>query len=447
MPRAYFIPYQLIGLGIDCIVFYAALFAVLFIRFGQDAALQEFSSRHAIPFSALFVAWVFIFYLLRLYDPELLHNNPKFFRNLTAAIMIAAGVGIAFFYFVPIFDITPKINFVLFFVIATPLLVLWRRFFNQWLASRGLNRELMLIGDAPEFQEIGEFIRAHPQFGYSRVSHVGTVNRDSISPLVRTISSGVSISVALAPHTEIPSDFIRELFQNLGQSFELIDAQELFEDIFHKVPDSSLTPEWLVRNIAHVRDGWYDRVSVIFNIVCALFIAVCFVPLVVVVGIGMKIIEPREPIFIFQKRVGFRGKVFAAIKLRTMKTGERGGHPWTRANDPRVTRLGRILRNTHFDELPQVINILRGQMSFIGPRPDLWEVYEISHANIPYYEVRALVKPGILGWAQLYYRYAATVQETRERFLYDLYYLKHRSFLLDMIILSKTFRVFFNPAR
>ncbi|HEU5384250.1 MAG TPA: sugar transferase, partial [Ktedonobacteraceae bacterium] len=169
---------------------------------------------------------------------------------------------------------------------------------------------------------------------------------------------------------------------------------------------------------------------------CGFFLLLLVLPVVTI----LTCIESPGPIFYAQERLGFQGKTLRLYKFRSMRPNAEsaGNAVWATANDPRVTRFGRFMRRTHLDELPQVINILRGEMSLIGPRPERAEFVSELEKTIPFYRCRLAIKPGLTGWAQVKYRYGNTSDDALVKLQYDLYYVKHRSFMLDMFIILKT---------
>ena len=181
----------------------------------------------------------------------------------------------------------------------------------------------------------------------------------------------------------------------------------------------------------------------------ALVLLLTLLPLMALIWLAVKLTSKGPAIF-SQTRTGFLGKPFTLYKFRSMKANAPDGSAegatgavWKSANDPRVTGVGRMIEWTHLDELPQLWNILKSEVSFVGPRPERPQFVRELARQIPYYELRHLVRPGIAGWAQLQYRYGASVEDAREKLQYDLYYLKHRSFFMDLSIIAKTVKLFF----
>lgn len=183
---------------------------------------------------------------------------------------------------------------------------------------------------------------------------------------------------------------------------------------------------------------WSKRV---FDIAAALSLLIFLAPLLILTVIAIRL-DSKGPVLYRQRRIGYRGEVFEIFKFRSMRTdAEKDGARWAAADDDRITRVGRFIRRTRIDEIPQAINILRGEMSFVGPRPERPEFVDILEAEIPHYHERHLVKPGITGWAQVKHEYTASVEGARTKLTYDLFYIKHFSLLLDLLIVLMTVRV------
>ncbi len=202
-------------------------------------------------------------------------------------------------------------------------------------------------------------------------------------------------------------------------------------------------------DLALFRDGDLDRAMAapvslakrIFDIAAAIALLACLAPVLAITAIAIKLDSPG-PVLYRQRRVGYRGEEFEIFKFRSMiDNAECNGACWASARDKRITRVGSIIRKTRIDEIPQAINILRGEMSFVGPRPERPEFVTLLEREIPRYHDRHIVKPGITGWAQVKYIYTASVEGAREKLAYDLYYIKRFSLLLDVYIIVKTIRV------
>ncbi len=196
-----------------------------------------------------------------------------------------------------------------------------------------------------------------------------------------------------------------------------------------------------MENLREGEKNFYEFFKRISDIVLAIIALVISLPFLPILALLIKLDSPG-PVFFTQIRTGRGGKNFLAIKLRTMiKDAEKHGAEWAKENDPRITRLGKFLRKTRIDEIPQLFNIIRGEMSFIGPRPERPEFIKTLEQHIPFYKERLIVRPGLTGWAQVNFPYGASIEDALQKMQYDLYYIKNRSFILDLSIVLKTIKI------
>lgn len=208
-----------------------------------------------------------------------------------------------------------------------------------------------------------------------------------------------------------------------------------------RVDVTSLRSEDLAKGAATRSPGSLRFFKRLFDILTALALIVFLSPLLIATAIAIKL-DSKGPVLYRQRRVGLDGREFEIFKFRSMREdAERGGARWAAANDDRITRVGRFIRRTRIDEIPQAINIIKGEMSFVGPRPERPEFVRMLEKEIPHYHERHIVKPGITGWAQVRHEYTASVEGARDKLAYDLFYIKHFSPLLDLLIVLMTVRV------
>jgi exopolysaccharide biosynthesis polyprenyl glycosylphosphotransferase len=241
---------------------------------------------------------------------------------------------------------------------------------------------------------------------------------------------------------QLPGEVIERLMIARLTGVRIFDLGDYYERFLHKLPIYHLDHGWLTLTSGF--DLLHDRLSVRVKRVGDLLVAgsMLVMGLPFMIGIYSVVrLTSRGPGFFTQPRVGIGGRVFTCYKFRSMVIGSDAGNMYTAANDPRITAIGAIMRRTRFDELPQLWNVLRGDMSFIGPRAE-WSKCVVDYEKvIPFYHLRHLVRPGLTGWAQVNYPYGASIDDAREKLEYDLYYLKNQSLLLDVIILLRTVRV------
>ncbi len=270
---------------------------------------------------------------------------------------------------------------------------------------------------------------------------LGTVD-DIVEVLAETGADEVVVGMDIAATPTVG----RAVAASLQNRCRVTDETTFLEKLMGEVPAEGISAEWVLR--ADVQNHWsYDACKWLLDVAVALVGLVLTLPLWPLIALAIKL-DSRGPVFYRQTRVGRHGRVFTMYKFRTMgMDAECGGAQWARENDPRVTRLGRFLRNSRLDELPQLINILRGDMSLVGPRPERPEFVSNLEQLLPHYRLRHLIKPGLTGWAQIHYGYGASVADAYRKLCFDLYYLKHRSLELDTAILVRTVGTFLLGAR
>ena len=263
-------------------------------------------------------------------------------------------------------------------------------------------------------------------------------NRNNIDEIVVAIDERRRNRDANAPGLPV-----EELIACRMDGVDVIEVQEFIEREAGKVDVDLLQPSWLVFADGFVTNSARGFIKRSFDLIAALLLLSIIWPVMLIVafciGIGSLF---RDPILYKQERVGLDGKLFNVVKFRSMRVdAEQQGAQWATDKDPRITRIGNFIRKTRIDELPQLFNVLRGDMSFVGPRPERPVFVDELTEKIPFYAQRHKVKPGITGWAQLCYPYGASVEDSKQKLQYDLYYLKNHSFLLDLIILLQTVEV------
>lgn len=249
--------------------------------------------------------------------------------------------------------------------------------------------------------------------------------------------------VLLGNPNQLPADLVRELMQLRLRGTPIYSVAEFQEEFLFRVPTTFLHDDWFVFapgfGLVHRRINF--RIKRWVDIVASTFLLLALSPVMLLTALAIKL-DSRGPIFYNQIRTGLNREPFRIFKFRSMRTdAEKDGAKWAQKNDTRVTRVGKWIRLTRLDELPQLWNVLRGDMTLVGPRPERPEFDGKLSQHIPYYDLRYLVKPGLTGWAQVMYSYGASIDDARAKFEYDLYYIKNYSLLLDLAIALKTLRV------
>jgi exopolysaccharide biosynthesis polyprenyl glycosylphosphotransferase len=246
----------------------------------------------------------------------------------------------------------------------------------------------------------------------------------------------------LCTNREINNPFLcRQICQLRYSGVTVMSLVSVCEEVYHCVPVDLITPEWLLHASGLPHMLYLRKLKRGFDVVCSALGLLLLGPIALAGMLLISVTSPG-PVLYRQKRVGRFGRIFEIVKLRTMAVdAEKDGAVWARQNDNRVTAVGRFLRKYRIDEIPQLINVLRGEMSFVGPRPERPEFIESLAQSIPYYMERLMVQPGITGWAQVNYPYGASVEDARRKLEYDLYYTKHMSLFLDVFSLLDTVRI------
>jgi sugar transferase (PEP-CTERM system associated) len=303
-------------------------------------------------------------------------------------------------------------------------------------------RPVLIIGSADEARAVEATFGAVPKLEVAGVYDPasGRFSDAELCELVRRLRvREVIVAVRDQRGGAVP---MQQLVECRLNGVSVTDLSGYFERELGQVPVDTLKSSWFVYGDGFAQDAVRTNVKRAFDIGCALGLLALALP-VIVLAIAAILIESGRPVFYRQERVGRGGRTFMCIKFRSMRVDAEndGVARWASARDPRVTRVGRLLRKTRIDELPQLLNVLRGEMSLVGPRPERPAFVEQLSRTVPYYDVRHSVKPGITGWAQVRYSYGASVEDATRKLQYDLYYVKNHSLFLDALILVETVRV------
>jgi exopolysaccharide biosynthesis polyprenyl glycosylphosphotransferase len=257
------------------------------------------------------------------------------------------------------------------------------------------------------------------------------------------LSSQSWSGVLLGSQIELSDRLVQQLMAMRLQGIPVYRLPDIYENLWYKLPSSLLQDTWFTFSTGFnlMSGGFNARVKRVFDTIASALLLLILSPLMLLVALTIKLDSPG-PVFYSQQRTGLNGKTFKVHKFRSMyQDAEKRGAQWAQERDPRITRVGYWLRLMRIDELPQVWNVLKGEMSLIGPRPERPQFDAQLKEAIPYYDIRYLVKPGITGWAQVLYPYGASIEDAYEKLSYDLYYIKNYSIWLDIAIFFKTIRV------
>ena len=433
---------KLILLGGDVIVLYFSLYLTLIIRYWSNYQAKIWAA-HFWPFTFIFLLWLIIFYIANLYNLHLAVNNLKFYRQGAKALAIAVLAAIAFFYLMPRIGIAPKTNLFIYIIVFAAVFYLWRQFYNWSLKSYLPKRNIGIVGYNNLTAEIINEFKQKPHLGYN-ISFIVDDRGENLIAGIRPINGLENLlaenkldAVILSPDPHQSENLRAALFNSLHRRINYVSLPDFYETITGKVPLDSLNQMWFLENLNENGKIFFDRLKFIYDFILALTILIFTWPLWLMIALIIKL-ESSGPAFFIMARTGQNNKIFKLIKFRTMKEENNDRSP-TRSNDRRITKFGSILRKTRIDELPQLINILRGEMSFVGPRPERPELAGELEKLIPFYSQRTLVKPGLTGSDQISGEYhSPSRQDSLKKLQYDLFYIKNRSLFLDLSIILKT---------
>ena len=425
----------------DIVFFVFALWLSLYLRDFTLPTSALFIA-HLEPFSLLFIAWVGVFFIAGLYEVRSIILQR---RAISAALVWAQAINMIiaalFFFFVPVFGIAPKTLLVIYLVVSLVLVFVWRVILYPNLGLQK-SENAIVVGTGQEVEELVHALRN----ALHAPAHIAAVIAPSEGPLVATIKKAIAehnprFIIADFNETAVASAF-PELYIYLSQGVRFIDAMTLYEEVFGRVPLSVIDERWLAHNVSGYSHGLYDMLKRAMDVVIAGAGGIVSLALYPFIALAIKI-EDRGPVFIRQERVGEDDAPVSVYKFRSMTGNDSGAYGVSGVTKFSVTRVGAFLRVTRLDELPQLWNIVRGDLSLIGPRPEVPTLVQKYEEEIPYYGVRHLVRPGLSGWAQLYGEHAhhgVDIDTTKNKLSYDLYYIKHRSLTLDITIVLKTIK-------
>ena len=420
----------------DIFLIYFSLLLTLFFRYWGDFSWLRFW-QHFLPFSLLYFFWFLLFYIFGLYDLNLIRPRLEFLVRTGECFLVCFVLGMIFFYLIPLFGITPKTNLLINILIFGGIFLIWRRSF-YFLFSFYLLQNAAFLGKSPLAEKLAKEIEQNPQLGYKIVKFLDP-QKNIFSQVKRKNIETLIIARALNGQSKLTEG----LYQCLPLKINFMDLAQAYEILLHKIPIDFVSQAWFLENLAEGEKKIYDKLKRVGDIILAsLFIAITS-PLWLIFAFLINW-EDKGPVFYKQKRVGKDREDFWLIKFRSMKEEAEKGKPvWAKKDDERVTKVGKFLRKSHLDELPQMLNVLKGDISLVGARPERPVFVKKLEKQIPYYHLRHIIRPGFTGWAWIKFKYARSIEDSFEKFQYDLYYIKNRSLFLDLGILLKTLQTFF----
>jgi sugar transferase (PEP-CTERM system associated) len=436
----------------EALLIFGAVVAAAHVRLGWVDAYYELNDKQGFAKAALFTAFCLAaFYLYDLYDFVVMHDRRELVLRLIQALGLAWVALALVMYVLPQLMIGRGVSLIA-LPLALFLMVSWRVAIHWLLGHPNVGEKILIVGSGDTAIELAREVLERRDAGYRVVGFVDNrpelVGRSLVNPRVLGLSTEMAdvvrregvdrIVVAMGERRgQFPTDQLLDL--SLSGDVAIEECASFYERLTGRVHLDMLRPSWLIFSGRGRQARLSGVVRAVFHRVVALAGALLSLPVAVLTAVLVKLESPG-PVFYTQERVGKNGRPFKVIKFRSMRTdAERDGPVWaSKGGDSRVTRVGRIIRKIRVDEIPQFWNILKGDMNFVGPRPERPHFVKQLAEEIPFYEQRHLIPPGLTGWAQIKYPYGASVDDARQKLQYDLYYIKNQSLVLDAVILFET---------
>jgi exopolysaccharide biosynthesis polyprenyl glycosylphosphotransferase len=396
---------------------------------------------HLLIFNFLHLSWFLIFYSVGLYDIQFFSLPKAVETKVIQGVGIAGVLTIVLFYTFPFVKLQPKTVLIMDLVVSGFLLLAFRKAFVRY-NHNGSKAKILLCGRRSELAQLQQMLGGSGHLGYeiSRPLLVMDDHYDT-SPEAIMLERLAHDEIDIVAITKSLSDDARMqsvCYRLLCAGVPVSEFSRLSEEFTGKIPISVINEGWFIANLREFDRLGFEIFKRGLDIAATISLGTMGLLMAPLVALTIKL-ETPGPVLFRQNRVGKGGVVFSLIKFRTMREdAEKAGPQWARESDTRITRFGRFLRRTRIDELPQLWNILKGEMSLVGPRPERPEFVRTLSATVPFYDARHLVKPGLTGWAQINFGYGSSVEDAVEKLQHDLYYIKNRSVPLELSVLLKT---------
>jgi lipopolysaccharide/colanic/teichoic acid biosynthesis glycosyltransferase len=433
------------------VAFAFSLWLTLLLRY-VEVPDSELLLVHLYPFGMLFVVWALVFAMAGLYSKRVLLSQYELTGALIKTQLLNITLAALFFFLAPGIAITPKTNLAIYLVVSLGLILLWRLGLVPRISLPHHRERAALIGFGPDVDALVEEVNNNSRYPFIFKAVVSPVGAGEWEALQKHLEQE-KISLLVVDTGEKSIEPLLPAIYALAfeeRRCRVADFALVYEEVFDRVPLSLLQHGWFLKNLRRPPFGFYVVLKRLIDIAGALMMGLITVIIVPFVYLAMKL-EGPGPLFMVQERIGQYGSRVKAYKFRSMTFNNAASGEWvSEERGNRVTKVGSILRRTSLDEFPQFVNILRGELSLVGPRNDIEGLGLRLAETIPYYMARYAVKPGLTGWAQINQQYEQghispqSIEETKVRLAYDFYYIKNRSFALDILIALRTLkRMFF----
>ncbi|MGC9158355.1 MAG: TIGR03013 family XrtA/PEP-CTERM system glycosyltransferase [Terracidiphilus sp.] len=410
-----------------------------------DAYIILFYENGLLKIGGITALTLLLTYYFDLYGPRRTPEEWEIYFRLLLVLSVLCFALAGLVYWFPPFYIGPHV-FSLGISLLTVFLVFWRWAYERILSLPIFRERVYVLGCGKRAASVVEVLRSSHAAGMEVIGWKG--ERGGCEPIdqlaaelrvFRGSKPGID-RVIVAMEDRRQSMPLRELLDLRLRGVVIENSSTLLERLSGKLPLEGLNPSTLIFTEGFRMSAWHQLLRRLLSLTVSFVALLICLPFIPLIALAVRLSSPG-PIFFSQTRVGKRGRLFTAYKFRTMRQdAEAQGAVWATRNDPRVTPIGRFMRKTRLDEIPQLWNVLRGDMAFVGPRPERPEFVRWLSQEIPYYDLRHMIRPGITGWAQVRYQYGASLEETKQKLEYDLYYVKHQSIGLDLLIMFETIK-------
>ena len=424
-----------------------------YLRFGNFSELSV--KVPAVSLVLITIGYIFIFYLFNLYE---LKKNYLSFFSLAGWVggVLAGAMLVSFLNYGLFLDPIGRGIFIFANISLLLFAFLWRLLFHHLLKFVFKPKIIVVLGAGEGAKEIFRVLRKHPS-DFEPLGLIGDDLSDTDSlPVLGGIERILQICRELNVESAVNALSMEET-KRIGKDLmalrlsgvQIPDMPDLYQELEKRIPIDFISEIWFLkaRGFTWSEDSWMIKIKRTLDIIFSLIILLATLPLTLLTAFLIKLTSKGQ-LFYVQERVGRNNAPFKLIKFRSMIDKAEGEKAvWAEENDKRITPLGRILRALHLDEFPQLINVLKGEMSLVGARPERPVFVEEFNHRIPYYSIRHFLRPGLTGWAQVNYPYASSLEASKEKLEYDLYYVYHMTLLLDLRIMLQTFRNLFRKER
>ncbi|MDY7031604.1 MAG: TIGR03013 family XrtA/PEP-CTERM system glycosyltransferase [Thermodesulfobacteriota bacterium] len=437
----------------ESVLIFLSVMMATWLRLGSDYHLLT-NYTVVIP-KALLIAVVcqLSLYYFDLYDFRVTDSNIELGIRLLQSLG-SSSIALAVLYYLFPSLIIGKGIFIITLSLIIVLIVSWRMLYNWILKSKSFSERVLILGSGELASDIAREILERKDSGFfvvgflegeEKMVGVSIVNPKVIGTygqLLQVVDEEKIDRIVVAIQQRRGQMPVKDLLECRLKRIRIEEGTSFYERLTGKIPVQNIYPSWLIFSGGFRRLIISNTAKRVFEMIVSVCVLFFFLPIILFTSILIKI-DSKGPVFFTQKRAGKDGKVYRLIKFRSMRHNAESetGPVWAQVNDNRITRVGRIIRKARIDEIPQIFNVLKGDMSIVGPRPERPFFVKKLEKKIPYYSQRLCVKPGVTGWAQIKYNYGASEEDSMKKLQYDMYYIKNMSVCLDILIIFETIKV------